>query len=518
MSDLPEPVVTHPVAPRLAGGKESEKTPHDGWTGRITVSIFTHPDRVAIIYEADEGCSITYAELLREVCSLANVLTSSRCQESRHRQHLPPHEWHAAAAFLACAHIGAIHSVIFANFSAESLRDRVNDCGRLRGRRGGIGGVEGPELPAADHGRRGPTFILYTSGSTGKPKGVVHTTGGYLLCASLSIKYVFDVHPGDRFACIADVGWIARHTYITYGPLLNGVSTLMFENSPVYPSPARYWETVVKHKVTQFYSAPTAVRLLSFSFGGRDDEPREEGFYTRHCPCVCSGAFDESSSPLLVWERTGCLFWRRRAGFWISVLGEGDILLVLSWCWRTGGRGLSLVDLWCALAVAIGALVVDTRSANSFLVPAYLGLGVPPLLVSGCYGFVASTFPHVAAPPPRLWYEGMKEGTGILFFLFRTQEREFTLNGSRADIDSDLNIMFFCMRLDSVLVKHMFGSLPRRLFVNRLGSNSYSAYSNRSSARNCPPPLLSLHLAWGWSLVLSLRRNAGAEVENHLGL
>jgi hypothetical protein len=136
-----------------------------------------------------------------------------------------------------------------------------------------------------------------------------------------------------------------------------------------------------------------------------------------------SGAFDESSSPLLVWERTGCLFWRRRAGFWIPVLGEGDILLVLSWCWRTGGRGLSLVDLWCALAVAIGALVVDTRSANSFLVPAYLGLGVPPLLVSGCYGFVASTFPHVAAPPPRLWYEGMKEGSS------GEREGEYLFNG-----------------------------------------------------------------------------------------
>ncbi|EEB89671.1 hypothetical protein MPER_12207, partial [Moniliophthora perniciosa FA553] len=107
-----------------------------------------------------------------------------------------------------------------------------------------------------------PLFILYTSGSTGKPKGVVHTTGGYLLGAALTVKYVFDVHPGDKFACMADIGWITGHTYIVYGPLLNGVSTTLFESTPVYPTPSRYWETVAKHKLTHFYSAPTAIRLL----------------------------------------------------------------------------------------------------------------------------------------------------------------------------------------------------------------------------------------------------------------
>jgi len=223
-----------------------------------------------------------------------------------------PMTWHAAAAFLACARIGAIHSVVFAGFSAESLRDRVNDCASRvlitsdEGRRGGkviatkaIVDSALKECPLVEHvlvlertgGKTGwtegrdrwwheevakvpsycpptivaaedPLFILYTSGSTGKPKGVVHTTGGYLLCAALTVKYVFDVHEGDIFACMADVGWITGHTYIIYGPLLNGVTTLMFESTPVYPSPARYWETVAKHKVTQFYSAPTAVRLL----------------------------------------------------------------------------------------------------------------------------------------------------------------------------------------------------------------------------------------------------------------
>ncbi|KAF8643355.1 hypothetical protein AX16_009083 [Volvariella volvacea WC 439] len=220
--------------------------------------------------------------------------------------------WQAVAAFLACARIGAIHSVIFAGFSAESLRDRINDCkSRVlltsdEGRRGGktiatkaIADAALKECPLVEHvivlkrtgntvpwteGRdhwwheevekvpnycppeivssEDPLFILYTSGSTGKPKGVVHTTGGYLLCAALTVKYVFDVHPDDKFACMADIGWITGHTYIVYGPLANGVSTVVFESTPVYPTPSRYWETVQKHKLTQFYSAPTAIRLL----------------------------------------------------------------------------------------------------------------------------------------------------------------------------------------------------------------------------------------------------------------
>lgn len=218
----------------------------------------------------------------------------------------------AAVAFLACARLGAIHSVVFAGFSSESLRDRINDCKAKvlittdEAKRGGktiatktIVDAALKEAPVTEHvlvlrrtgaqvpmqeGRdrwwheeaakqapycppesvpsEHPLFILYTSGSTGKPKGVVHTTAGYLLGAATTLKYVFDVHPDDKFACMADVGWITGHTYIIYGPLMNGVTTTIFESTPVYPTPSRYWESVAKHKITQFYTAPTAIRLL----------------------------------------------------------------------------------------------------------------------------------------------------------------------------------------------------------------------------------------------------------------
>lgn len=218
----------------------------------------------------------------------------------------------AAVALLACARIGAVHSVVFAGFSADSLRDRAVDCDARvvittdEGKRGGrtiatksIVDAALKECPKVEHclvvkrtgadvpmqeGRdkwwhdaaaaeraycppvpvmsEDPLFILYTSGSTGKPKGVVHTTAGYLLGTALTVKHIFDVHENDRFACMADVGWITGHSYIVYGPLMNGVTTLIFESTPVYPNASRYWEVVAQHKLTQFYTAPTSIRLL----------------------------------------------------------------------------------------------------------------------------------------------------------------------------------------------------------------------------------------------------------------
>ncbi|CEI96034.1 Putative Acetyl-coenzyme A synthetase FacA [Rhizopus microsporus] len=218
----------------------------------------------------------------------------------------------AVFAMLACARIGAVHSVVFAGFSSESLRDRINDCGARviltsdEGRRGGKNiatkrivdealkntptiehvlmlrrtGSEVPFTPGRDlwwHeeivkarpyccpenvNAEDPLFLLYTSGSTGTPKGVVHTTAGYLLGATATVKYVFDYHPEDIYACMADIGWITGHTYLVYGPLSVGATSLLFESTPTYPTPSRFWETVEKHRVTQFYTAPTAIRAL----------------------------------------------------------------------------------------------------------------------------------------------------------------------------------------------------------------------------------------------------------------
>lgn len=278
---------------------------------------YEDPDRVAIIWEADEpgnSIKITYAELLIEVAKTAQVLLALGVQKGDTVCIYLPMVPEAAIAFLACSRIGAVHSVVFAGFSAESLRDRVVDCkSRVilttdEGKRGGktiatksivdsacdqtgdfkvehvlvlkrtgadVKMTEGRDLwwkeetakvrpvcPPVSLPSEHPLFILYTSGSTGKPKGVLHSTAGYLLGAALTVKYVFDVHPGDRFACMADVGWITGHTYIVYGPLLNGVTTVIFESTPVYPDASRYWQAVADHKLTQFYTAPTAIRLL----------------------------------------------------------------------------------------------------------------------------------------------------------------------------------------------------------------------------------------------------------------
>ncbi|KAI9320820.1 acyl-activating enzyme [Dichotomocladium elegans] len=276
-----------------------------------------NPDKVAIIHEGDELNSvtkITYKQLLQEVSRLANVLLSMDVRKGDNICIYMPMIPEAVYAMLACTRIGALHSVVFAGFSSDSLRDRILDCGARvvltadEGRRGGkniatkrIVDAAIKEVSCVDHvlvyqrtgseipwsaGRdkwwheecakarpycppvsmnaEDPMFLLYTSGSTGTPKGVLHTTGGYLLGAAATLKYVFDYHPeaGDIHACMADIGWITGHTYIVYGPLLNGATTLLFESTPTYPSPSRFWQVVQTHKVTQFYTAPTAIRAL----------------------------------------------------------------------------------------------------------------------------------------------------------------------------------------------------------------------------------------------------------------
>lgn len=272
-------------------------------------------DQVAIIWEGDdpsESKHITYRELHREVCRWANVLRNREVRKGDRVTIYLPMIPEAAYAMLACARLGAIHSVVFGGFSPDSLAGRIEDCGSKmvitadEGLRGGrkvplkanvdvaidrVGGVDHvvvvrrtgmpvdmlpgrdvyydeaarmvtDECPCEEMNAEDPLFILYTSGSTGKPKGVLHTTGGYLVFTSMTHQYVFDYHDGDIYWCTADVGWVTGHSYILYGPLANGATTLMFEGVPNYPSMSRFWEVIDKHKVNIFYTAPTAIRAL----------------------------------------------------------------------------------------------------------------------------------------------------------------------------------------------------------------------------------------------------------------
>lgn len=273
-------------------------------------------NKAALIWESDEGRTkmYTYQSLYHKVCRFANVLKKHGIGKGDRVAIYLPMIPELVIAMLACARIGAIHSVVFAGFSSAALRDRIQDCGARmlitadEGLRGGrivplkaeadsalyeCPSVETvivvsrarsrvdmepgrdhwyhEEIRASDIGRNcdvewmdseDPLFILYTSGSTGKPKGVVHTSAGYLLYAATTFKYVFDYHDDDVYWCTADIGWITGHSYIVYGPLCMGATTVMFEGVPTYPDPGRFWEIVEKHGVNQFYTAPTAIRSL----------------------------------------------------------------------------------------------------------------------------------------------------------------------------------------------------------------------------------------------------------------
>ena len=272
-------------------------------------------EQTAIIWESDDpetDRSYSYKELHEEVCRFANGLKSLGVNKGDRVCIYMPMVAEAAIAMLACARIGAVHSVVFGGFSADALKDRIIDSEAavvitadesVRGgkniplkanadlaierapsvrhtivikRTGGdVAWTEGRDVwyhdlinqasadcPAEEMDAEDPLFILYTSGSTGKPKGVVHTTGGYLLHAAMTHKYVFDYHEGDVYWCTADVGWVTGHSYIVYGPLANGAKTLMFEGVPTYPDASRFWRVIEKHKVNIFYTAPTAIRAL----------------------------------------------------------------------------------------------------------------------------------------------------------------------------------------------------------------------------------------------------------------
>ena len=334
-------------------------------------------DQVAIIWEGDDpkdDKKITYRQLHAEVCRFANVLKAQGVRKGDRVTIYLPMIPEAAYAMLACARIGAIHSVIFGGFSPDSIAGRIVDCESTvvvtadEGLRGGrkiplkanvdaacekASGVTNivvvkrtgaavnmkagrdvyyddaarnvsAECPCEEMKAEDPLFILYTSGSTGKPKGVLHTTGGYQLYTSMTHQYVFDYHDGDIFWCTADVGWVTGHSYIVYGPLANGAITLMFEGVPNYPSMSRFWEVIDKHKVNIFYTAPTAIRALMQA----GDEPVKK---TSRKSLRLLGSVGEPINPE-AWE------WYHR------VVGDGRCPIVDTW-WQTETGGILITPL-----------------------------------------------------------------------------------------------------------------------------------------------------------------------------
>ncbi|MHB8454624.1 MAG: acetate--CoA ligase [Acidiferrobacterales bacterium] len=334
-------------------------------------------DQTAIIWEGDDPRTdkkITYQQLHEQVCRLANVLKSRGVKKGDRVCIYMPMIPEAAYAMLACARVGAVHSVVFGGFSPESLKDRIldSDCRVVitadEGIRGGKkiplknntdkavmacpqvhtvivvkrsgGQVEwhanrdvwyheattaaSVDCPVEEMDAEDPLFILYTSGSTGKPKGVLHTTGGYLLFAAITHRYVFDYHDGDIYWCTADVGWVTGHTYIVYGPLANAATTLMFEGIPTYPTAARFWEVVDKHKVKIFYTAPTAIRALM----REGDEPVKQ---TKRTSLRLLGTVGEPINPE-AWE------------WYYRVVGDARCPVVDTW-WQTETGGILITPL-----------------------------------------------------------------------------------------------------------------------------------------------------------------------------
>jgi acetyl-CoA synthetase len=376
-------------------GKVAIKWFEDGLTNVSYNCIDRHlkkrGNQVAIIWEGDnpyDDKKITYNELHEHVCRLANVMKKHGVKKGDRVTIYMPMIPEAAYAMLACTRIGAIHSIVFGGFSPDALAGRIVGCEStfvitadegLRGGRtvplkentdkaidlaakehvdvktvlvvrrtgGKIGWADGRDVWYHDEVRsvdakcppekmkaEDPLFILYTSGSTGKPKGVLHTTGGYLVYASMTHQYVFDYHDGDIYWCTADVGWVTGHSYIVYGPLANGATTLMFEGVPNYPTNARFWEVVDKHKVNIFYTAPTAIRALM----GAGDGPVKK---TSRKTLRVLGSVGEPINPE-AWE------------WYFNTVGEGKVPIVDTW-WQTETGGILITPLPGATQLKAGS-------------------------------------------------------------------------------------------------------------------------------------------------------------------
>ena len=349
--------------------------------------LATRGDQIAIIWEGDnptEDKKVTYKQLHEDVCKFANVLKGLGVKKGDRICIYMPMIPETAVAMLACTRIGAIHSIVFGGFSPDSLKDRILDAtcnlvitsdeGMRGGRKvpmkanidkallstpsvqktvvvkrtgGNVAWVEGRDVwyhdlmaqasadcPPEPMDAEDPLFILYTSGSTGKPKGVLHTTGGYLLHTAITHKYIFDYHDGDIYWCTADVGWVTGHSYIVYGPLTNGATTLMFEGIPTYPDSGRFWQVVDKHQVNIFYTAPTAIRSLM-----REGEGPVKATSRKSLRLL--GSVGEPINPE-AWE------------WYYHNVGEGRCPIVDTW-WQTETGGILITPLPGATALKPGS-------------------------------------------------------------------------------------------------------------------------------------------------------------------
>ena len=362
--------------------------------------LATRGDQVAIIWEGDdpeEDKQITYKELHEEVCRFANVLKSRGVKKGDRVCLYLPMIPEATVAMLACTRVGAIHSIVFGGFSPDALRDRINDSDckvvitsdySLRGKKEiplkanadkGLAGcpnvntcivvkrtggninwntdrdvwyheaiaAASSDCPPEEMDAEDPLFILYTSGSTGKPKGVLHTTGGYLLYAAMTHKYVFDYKEGEIYWCTADVGWVTGHSYIVYGPLANGATSLMFEGVPNFPDASRFWQVVEKWKVNSFYTAPTAIRML---MGQGDDFVTK----TDRSSLRILGSVGEPINPE-AWE------------WYYNVVGNGQCPIVDTW-WQTETGGHLITPLPGATALKPGSATLPFFGVEPCLV------------------------------------------------------------------------------------------------------------------------------------------------------
>jgi acetyl-CoA synthetase len=381
-------------AKRLDWIKKPSKVKNTSYTGDVSIKWFEdgtlnasyncvdrhltkRGDQVALIWEGDDpkdDKKITYKQLHAEVCKFANVLKARGVKKGDRVTIYMPMIPEATVSILACARIGAVHSVIFGGFSPDSIAGRIEDCKSTcivtadEGLRGGrkiplkanvdaacekVAGVTSiivvkrtnaavamkadrdvyydeiaktvpADCPCEEMSAEDPLFILYTSGSTGKPKGVLHTTGGYLIYASITHQYVFDYHDGDIYWCTADVGWVTGHSYIVYGPLSNGAISLMFEGVPNYPTTSRFWEVCDKHKVNILYTAPTAIRALMQ--GGNDPVKK-----TSRKSLRLLGSVGEPINPE-AWE------------WYYHVVGDDRCPIVDTW-WQTETGGILITPL-----------------------------------------------------------------------------------------------------------------------------------------------------------------------------